>query len=327
MTYAIRLKLTIVTSFLSLCMSTSLLADEGIWSPEGFNWYYDYYEFGAPPVTSYIRYQNEGDTIIEGEEAVVLAEKQATSEGEMFLKNHYMYEENGIVYLLTRDGFQKVFDLNASPDDSWNLPLPKNEDESITNYCSKDSEVIVKDTGRVIINGQTLKKLAVEYHITPGPSGETQSFNDTIIEKIGPLNFQGYLSKNLENCSSMDAPRITELRCYEDIDLGLYEHTEDSCDHYYKPDYNEIANTSPDEQDIYLFPNPASDRLYIQGLPHNAEKVFFYNIDHTKRHSIPIEEHSAKISLTIGDLKPGQYIVTIKDSEYNMIFSDKLIKI
>jgi hypothetical protein len=114
------------------------------------------------------------------------------------------------IYVPTTELFDTLFNFNAVPGDRWSyVPMPS------PIACTDDSWVEVVDTGRTMVDGLSLRWLAIDNH------NVLEDFEyvvpDTIVERLGPKN--SFLLPH-EQCNTAVSPGVIGgLLCYEDADI------------------------------------------------------------------------------------------------------------
>jgi Glycosyl hydrolases family 28/Secretion system C-terminal sorting domain len=66
-----------------------------------------------------------------------------------------------------------------------------------------------------------------------------------------------------------------------------------------------------------VFPNPASEMLFVRNLPPYAEYIGLYNLNGERMILIPTSG-SRETSINVSSLAPGMYIVKVADADYNV---------
>ncbi|NOZ46586.1 MAG: T9SS type A sorting domain-containing protein [Chlorobi bacterium] len=92
----------------------------------------------------------------------------------------------------------------------------------------------------------------------------------------------------------------------------------------FDPEYNLIKGTvnitnipTPDKNDVfYVWPNPASDELYIKTYkPSSIEQVSIYNLSGAIINTYNFNSSNKKVILQLNNIKTGTYLVEIKSDE------------
>lgn len=198
------------------------------------------------------------------------------------------YEANNVVYLFNvfTQHFDTIVNYNAHIGDSWSYVLYNSfcDDQHIAR-----SKVTVYDTGHVVINGVSLKKLVVSPLSTPSPS--------VILERISCM--PGFLFMK-QDCDQ-DGSTLGDFSCYSDSTFPTYS----------KPGIVTcIFNTvSIQEQTlasgyVKLYPNPSNGAFTVE-LTQACTIEVYNNLGAPVRQSIDANEGLADVSLN--DLPAGIY--------------------
>ncbi len=232
----------IPTAVIVVMLSMTTTAQQ--WAPIGATWHYPWTINSGPPnppISGYHLYESLLDTFINGQATRKVDSPFATNDGPF-----YTHDVEGLIfiYVPSSDSFDTLFNFNAVPGDRWSfVPLP------FPLACSDESWVEVVDTGRTVVDGLSLRWLAVDNH------NILEDFEyvvpDTIIERLGPKN--SFLLPH-EHCNTAVSPGlIGGLLCYEDADIN-----------YMRPGITDctlgmgITNRSSPIV-LELFPNPGID--------------------------------------------------------------------
>ena len=166
------------------------------------------------------------------------------------------YENNAVVYVYNNNTlvFDTLANFNANIGDKWltiNYPTPTT---STCNYPRPKITVI--DTGHVIINSLSLKKLVVTHQLY------LTTITDTIIEKIGTITnflFPYY------DCTIDGRPNGYFI-CYSDNNFPLYKKPGYTypCNYYNIVGITELKNN---DNNLNIYPNPANEMLNVKWDP------------------------------------------------------------
>jgi hypothetical protein len=210
------------------------------WAPIGAKWTYEIRNpFG--PEKNFQVWTVVKDTFVNGKTCRLIKKTGFAAKGEPDL---ITYEDSGVVYCFRDEKFSVLYDFTKEKGESWTLEK---------DTCSL--AVVVDSTAMQTINGKTLKVQYIR--------------GNKIIENIGHI-----LGEFDFHCSGpiSDGPYIYGLRCYQDSVIGFYSTgLAPSCE--YVVGIQETHKTS----EIQLFPNPASDKLFIQTKFTNALNYHIYN--------------------------------------------------
>lgn len=191
------------------CVMT-LLSQAQDWAPLGTTWHYPWLINSGPlypPDSGYYRFESLLDTVISGQATRKVDAQVPTNVGPF-----YTHDVDGVVfiYVPSTELFDTLFNFNAVPGDRWSyVPMPS------PLACTDESWVQVVDTGRTVVDGLSLRWLAVDNH------NVLEDFEyvvpDTIIERLGPKN--SFLLPH-EQCNTAVSPGVIGvLLCYEDVDI------------------------------------------------------------------------------------------------------------
>lgn len=264
------------------------------WANVGTTWHYDYTSFGIEGFTTY---EVEKDTTINGKlcskitivnEYSEFGDPGYTSQGDPF----FTYVEDSVIFFTTQNQFDTLMNLSASPSDSWTL----------TNQsCTEDRFVEVLDTGRSTINGCESKWIEYSY----------QGFStvvDTFYSYYGSVKHAfAYFDYCQEN--AIDEPVSINLRCYDDGNCIYLNGTPD-CESL------RVESEMLESGEIKLYPNPASDIIFIE-LPNSTKsnEANYQIIDFSGK--IVLEGGLIGTNVDVSELDSGVYFLRIEQgSEY-----------
>ncbi|MCK9271709.1 MAG: T9SS type A sorting domain-containing protein [Bacteroidales bacterium] len=90
----------------------------------------------------------------------------------------------------------------------------------------------------------------------------------------------------------------------------------------------QVTDSKDQEMEIMIYPNPASDRVFIQlpqSIPWTGLSLSIYNLEGKKVFQKLITQPGNLLEAKITNLKPGYYIVSIDNNNQN-IFTTKILK-
>lgn len=222
----------------------------------------------------------------------------------------FMNENQGVVFLLTGNEFDTLYNFNAQVGEKWGLKRISADQEIITE---------VLETGLREINGQSLKWQLVNHFYSNYPQN---SYRDTLVEHIGSI--QHYLLPWDYFAAGLDGHEGGMFRCYEDIRFGSYRN----------PDFDLPCNfvTSTDEVNkeyhIQISPNPFTDIIKItldNNLPKDSEILVQTVTGHTlKRFKIP--PNAGHLDIPLAELPQGFYLLSIIKLG-KILYAAKIVKI
>lgn len=207
-----------------------------VWCPPGATWHHGWFTFTE---TGYVTTVYGADTLINGTPSQkLLPEKHiydfvSQSYVDQALPALFTAVDQDMVSIWTGSDFDTLYRLNAIPGDSWQVPL-----------TFDPVNLLVNDTGTIVVDGLSLRYLAVEY--SPG------GFQDTIVERTGSWRvfFDASLSLGL------DAP-ISRLRCYEDQDISYSSGAAPTCD------FVLAIGSGMEVWSVRPYPNPGTEQVSV----------------------------------------------------------------
>jgi hypothetical protein len=155
---------------------------------------------------------------------------------------YYTYEDSGVVYIASDEGFDTIVNYNAVPGDKWLTAFGRG--------CDFDREVLeVTDTGHVTINGNYLKTIEVKVH------NPFISYPKLFIERVGNTNGFMYVRAGCFNDDISDGV----FTCYSDDNFPLYKRAGvTEC-------YTTVSVDELQLRDLVkVFPNPNSGYFKIE---------------------------------------------------------------
>lgn len=273
----------------------------------GATWHYtEYYAFQGD--ISFLFIESVGDTIIKGKECSILE-----NNGGLMCAFHnttdFVYYEEGVAYFYVPaiDTFQVLFDLNASPGNSWTMVFGVESGQELDTL-----RVTVNSAGWVNLNGVDLKKLSVSYE-HPNADNEYYDYTSEIIERIGDTQYLFNLYTSHYIC---DGNYSGGLRCYEDPDFGFYSTgIADSCTYIYNYPYPWIGIDLHEEIPVNIIPNPTSGRIEITA---ESGSELFVSVFSITGNLMLNEEMNTAMKINLSEWKSGLYIFRISrdDGEY-----------
>ncbi|MEO8066764.1 MAG: hypothetical protein ABI599_03615 [Flavobacteriales bacterium] len=264
------------------------------WCPPGAAWTYEWYAFTQ---TGYADVIYTGDTIVNGlSSQKLVAEKHVYDFlSQSFLDQPlgtYLTTVNGeLVSILTQTGFDTLYWFGAGPGDQWSV-----------SRAFDPVQLIVGDTGTVVIQGVPLHFLAVTYQ----PPYGIQS--DTVFERIGSRQVFIDASYTLQ----IDGPAVGS-RCYADQDISFTTGIAPDCNFILG-----VAETPPPHR-IALYPNPISGdgrttvriALPFDHQPRGALRSSLVASDGRLIEDRSISDANTELQLSLPLLCPGLYFVRL----------------
>lgn len=297
------MKKLLLLLFLSLYTYNCSLSQE--WFPVGAKWTYAYFNSIGPYYSQFpVEYMVEKDTIVLGK-----ACKKITPNGT------FRYYNSGMVYY-----------LEPAQDTIWNLLFDFTKSVGDTIFYPQFTSVniwtgdtityfnVVDTVFQVILNNDTLKGYSCTY--------------DSFLSGSGPFGFKPFAIERVYGGDLYNEGDYFDfgpvgLRCYEDSFLGLYKvpgFTLDCDTSWTSGGVGIIENI---ENNVEIFPNPASYNLNIQfkniSLNYITFKIFDLQGNLHKQSRI----NQASQKLDVSDLESGMYIFEIESE--GQFHRDKLL--
>ena len=226
----------------------------------------------------------------------------------------FLYKSNDSVFIYRNNSFYLSFKTNATIGEIWDL----GEFESAAHAYVKVDSVYYQN-----YNGLNLRNI----HVTPcKANGEIVLPTDTvpvsligniINEKFGPLSGFSYLNFMYINVN-MYCGVPNYFLCYEDVNFPIINDNGADCFNWILTNSNDIEKNDK----IYLYPNPANDRIYFSNNTLYNTLNIYNNIGQLEQTFINSNNSGIDISL----LSKGFYTYTITDNKQNIIANGKFIK-
>lgn len=288
---------------LGFAIAVAQMASAQVWCPPGAQWHYEHWGMFGNQLGS-VHVQYIADTMVQGVSAKRLS---CTASGYDFLLGQpYLFtwpnlitrSDQGQVSRWNGSEWLLHFDLDAPVGGQWTL--------SGDNFTERT--VTVLTTGTISIQGEPLAYSTVSFD--PPFSGIA---TDSIIERIGYR--QLYLDP--VRTVALDGD-VFGVRCYSDGDLAYSTTGGLACDHILAaPEAPALANLS-------LWPNPASDAIWLSGMPGSFPPGIAIR-DALGRLALCVRlQPGAPIS--IGSLPDGLYTLIAQDANGARIAMGRFLK-
>jgi hypothetical protein len=298
------------------------------WADSSAVWHHKYYQFSYS-VPGYQKSTYTIDTIINNKLCqVIYSENQVawpqasgipTISPLDYLEKYYFHKSNDSVFIYINGNFHLAFKTNAALGEVWDLgEFYANQGHA---YVKVDS-VYFQD-----YNGINLRNI----HVFPcRENGDSilfdPSFTDTSLvsqlglvnEKFGPFDSFLSIMNRWPNNNIKSAILSKKLLCYESFSFSPYQFSNTDC-------FNGILTATNEKQtteNIYLYPNPANDRIYFSNNTLYNTLNIYNNIGQLQQTFINSNNSGIDISL----LSKGFYTYTITDNKQNIIANGKFIK-
>jgi len=253
--------------FIAGFLSTQLSAQNQVWPKPGATWIYQNDLF----LKLLLKFKYTKDTIIDGVncQQISLERKQQYEPYDPVTYNKsYIYSKSvgDSVYLsfdLTK-GFDFMFDFSVTKNTTW-----KRENTEFTS-CSDTSVTTIDSVSSKTINGKNLQVLYV--HSEENASSKQ---GGTIYERLGHYNngiCQMFYPYN-GNCGGVTDWYAFVLLSYEDKDWNFHPNGVNGEETFRTLGIENTFSTS-----MNIYPNPASEQLFIQGMDEITEFTLFNSI-------------------------------------------------
>ena len=265
------------------CFSFFNLSAQHEWAPIGAKWYNKLIYFSSSNIGVNI-YESVGDTLINGHNCKIITRQDDACIG--FGNIVYMYSDSNQVFFQNpnNEEFTLLYDFNVQAGGSWDY----------TN---------VVETDTIIFNGFPLKRMMVYY-------GTQNTQMDTIVEKFGSIQRMFPFVNPI-----CDGTYNTDLRCYEDPDLGVISFVNYACD--FTP-INEINAAK-----IKIFPTLFTNTISIDYEYDSCMKIFSLAGQNHFQQNLS----EGKNELNLSHLENGIYFIQLFDNKGHPLIVKKLVKI
>jgi hypothetical protein len=298
------MKKATTTFLLSLLFSAAFAQT---WAPIGATWTYSIGD--AWSNNNYFNsWVSVKDSLVEGHDCKVI-KRNFSAVCTDISGSLITYEDSNKIYWHNPiiGQFTVLYDFNKNTGESWTIMLDSS--------CSVD--INVDSTGMDTINGIALK---IQYISCPDFVYYPDFINHgKIIQNIGNIIIPG-VNPNF-HCHSIiyDDNTYLGLRCYEDSIIGFHDFgIAPSCDWT-----NVGIEEKEDESFVRIFPNPASDKIYID--KPDGLKISEFMISSIHSETLYTSSFVNRNSIDISFLAPGIYFLRIKtekDSKVTMIIKN-----
>ncbi len=296
---------------LGFCINTFSQVE---WAPIGAKWYFNNVEGYDPPSTGYVTIESIGDTLLIEKLAKIMKITYFSSDGIIHnLGFEYTYQDNNKIFYYKNGKYYLLYDFGAVIGDTLKIYSNK------PNGCGFDTigTIKIRETGISVINNDSLRF----YEVIP-VNNSIWTINGKIFERIGSMQYMFPLTNNI--CGLMDYIEVGGLRCYTDSDFGIYKTVNYPCDTLmpYKTNIEYKPN-----QTINIFPNPVDDYLNIIITSKSTINLYLsiHNLLGVSLINNLINNDENKIDISL--FNEGIYILKIIDSDGNLLFLKRIIKI
>ncbi len=316
---------------LALLTQTSFSQSTNSWLDAGSDWHYGTWYFAANYPTGFNHYYYTQDTLIGNRtfQQVKVEQQLRTTDNNgnhvlgdtIFFPSIYFYTSNDTVYILnTNNTLQFVWFNNPNVGDVWDFGLQY--DLMFNNYKHAYSQV--DSIKFVTINGQTLKEIyshsCKDTIGTPVQLGDSALFVNHVSRintKFGPVyGFNGI--NTYESAFVTDGFIADNLLCFQSDSFPFYQAGTIDCNNGILTSNKELSDINK----IYLFPNPATDRIYLTNITQDNTINIYNNIGQLQQTSSNLNSNGIDIS----NLAQGFYTYSVTDNQQNIKTIGKFIK-
>jgi len=302
------------------------------WADSAAVWHYTYNFSGV----GYSKYSYVVDTLVENKmcQKIIEQSQQRIQTGPGIFAVQpiyagttlYVYKSNDSVFTYRNGNFYLAFKTNAILGEVWDLGVFYPSINSKHAFVKVDSIFYNSYNGVNLRNIKIYSCDSLGNQIFSQPQGTPSSswlpyvalFNNNIInEKFGPnVKLSGINNALLDEWMNEVIP--SELLCFQSNSFSLYQAGISDCNNGILTEINEIETT----ENIYLYPNPANDRIYFSNSTLFKTLNIYNNIGQSQQTFINSNNSGIDISL----LSKGFYTYTITDNKQNIIANGKFIK-
>lgn len=305
------MKIPFTLILLFVYYGTSLNAQN--WGSEGTRWTYAYYNLSY---AGFSEITFEKDTMIydrtvqKFNRRIQYRHLVLGTNHEFQLPPSFMFENEGIVYLLVENDFDTLYNFNAQVGEKWDIKWVHRDQDIVTQ---------VLKVGFKEINGQRLPWQLVRRLYPDHPEF---SYQDTIVAGIGSIEHYLFPWDYFAGQTDMNEGGI--FRCYENLRFGSYgsPYFDEPCD--FKTATSEVY----DWIKVEIFPMPFTNLLQLTfptSIPKEAEIVIQSVEGHILKR-LPIPFGAKRMELPLFDLQRGFYLLAIIQKG-NLLHVSKLLKI
>jgi hypothetical protein len=291
------------------------------WCPQGATWIYK--SFSATS-TLYFKFAYEKDTVINTLNSkkinVSRIEYVGIQPGEGRLSNkvgqEFLLEKSDSIFWFdtSTNNFKFIYSFNPLSGDKFII-------ENSRALCTGNGSFPTSDT--IIVNNITVDTFSNRIFNVVNTSMNDNFQIGNIVSKIGSLKFP-FPQINRTNCLTSQAEYGTfyeGLVCYQDNLRGSVQFSSKSSSECYSISTS-LEQIKPNAlSNYYLFPNPVSSTLNIEGGTYSPKSITIYNYI---GQIVKYAEISSS-SIPVDNLLSGSYVIKIVDERDN-VFIHKLIK-
>lgn len=273
------------------------------WFPENAEWYYTVHCLGDP-LCGHLYYYTDGDTVIAGEQAVIIRSQEENNEAQNSqTASHYFRIANDTVFYFSdsTNAWGMLYDFSAQTGDVWDLTetlseilnyIPDVELEANVEVDSVTTEMLGGMMRRVIYTSPLYNEEEME------PESDWQ-FLGPIVEGIGPVGG----STGLFGESVVWAPGgwLPHFSCYRENNELVYGSGELPCG---------IVSGIDEETsfEFDVFPNPTTSHIRLQ-LPREFAFQAGISVYNSVGQSVAHIENFNSLDPLPMNYPPGLYVV------------------
>ena len=284
---------------LFIFVSTVFASKAQMWCTSGAEWHYGHQE-GPPFLYSYLKLNYVSDSMIN---TITYKKLKTVRYGNGFVTNYplILLNDNNKLITLFNGNIDTLFNFNAIIGDKWLRVRIGDPNLDVTRRY-----VTVLDTGHVVINTVSLKKLILSYQVGGWPTATVTTYNDTVYEKLGSIRY-------FLNPASIEKSTMTtdvgfyvngDFRCYSDNSFMLY-HKPGSLNCTDVVGINELIR----EHVVIVYPNPAGAVLNIVD---GQNQLLNSTIDITNYLGQSVFSEPFSHQIDVSHFSSGVYTITIK---------------
>ena len=280
-------------------ISTSLFAQDSGWFETGATWTYQYKVNGIMQTETHIaEFTITEQTILNGQ---ACAKMEAVGDDPNPLicnaawPPYYLYESNDSIFYATYhdNTFRLAYNFGAQPGDTWEFVEPVEVYQDETAYT-----VTVNDISTIIVSGQELKQLTLNYQQVQGDSNSGGGGIKTVIEKIGATSF--FIPFGFWNICEYHF--MDSIRCYNDSEISYIAPSFSSC-------FLGVNDVQP-EVKIGIYPNPAQDNFTIEATDNRIMEISIYTISGKCIYSKQV--NNQKLEVNTSTFNSGLYLILVQ---------------
>ena len=301
------------------------------WLDNGSDWHYSTFYFAGNQPVGYNHYFYAQDTLIANRifQQVKVEQQLRTIDfngnfvigDTVSFPSKYFFTSNDTVYILgSNNNLQFAWYNNPTIGDVWDFGMQY--DPILNNFKNAFSQV--DSIKFVTINGQILKEIyshsCKDTLGTPVQLGDSSLFVNHISRintKFGPVyGFNGI--NTYESSFATDGFIANNLLCFQSDNFPFYQASITDCNNGILTEIDEIETI----ENVYLFPNPANNRIYFS----NSTLIYTLNIYNNIGQFQQMFINSNNNSIDVSMLSKGFYTYTITDNKQNIIGNGKIVK-